>query len=64
MHLFSRCFPGTPLAPAATRPCTFCPQDLNPLPFPAIAANCAGWIAYSYVTSDVLVLWPNAAGFL
>lgn len=38
--------------------------DLNPLPFPAIAANCAGWIAYSYVTSDVLVLWPNAAGFL
>jgi solute carrier family 50 protein (sugar transporter) len=40
------------------------PQDLNPLPFPAIVANCAGWVAYSYITQDVLVLWPNVAGFL
>ena len=41
-----------------------CAQDLNPLPFPAIVANCAGWVAYGYVTQDVLVLWPNVAGFL
>lgn len=38
--------------------------DLNPLPFPALAANCAGWVAYGYVTDDVLVLWPNMCGYL
>ncbi|KAL4452035.1 hypothetical protein ABPG75_007697 [Micractinium tetrahymenae] len=38
--------------------------DLNPLPFPALTANCAGWVAYSYITDDVLVLWPNMCGYL
>lgn len=40
------------------------PQDLNPLPFPALAANCAGWVAYSFVIDDALVLWPNMCGYL
>lgn len=39
-------------------------QDLNPLPFPTLLANCCGWVSYGYVTDDVLVLWPNMAGTL
>lgn len=50
---------ATPATPAAAPW-----QDLNPLPFPALVANCAGWVAYGYVTDDVLVLWPNMAGYL
>ncbi|PSC73275.1 hypothetical protein C2E20_3343 [Micractinium conductrix] len=38
--------------------------DLNPLPFTAIIANCSGWVAYAFVTGDVLVLWPNVCGVL
>lgn len=41
-----------------------CPQDLNPLPFTTMTANCVGWVAYAYVTQDVLVYWPNVLGFL
>ena len=40
------------------------PQDLNPLPFPVLVGNCAGWVAYGFVTDDVLVLWPNVLGVL
>lgn len=43
-------------------PCTL--QDLNPLPFTVMTANCVGWVAYSYVTQDALVYWPNALGFM
>lgn len=39
-------------------------QDLNPLPFPTLTANCVGWVAYSYVARDALVLWPNMCGVL
>lgn len=39
-------------------------QDLNPLPFTTLTANCVGWVAYSFVTDDALVYWPNALGFL
>lgn len=38
--------------------------DLNPLPFTTLTANCVGWVAYSFVTDDALVYWPNALGFL
>ncbi|PSC71016.1 cysteine desulfurase [Micractinium conductrix] len=38
--------------------------DLNPLPFPVLVGNCAGWVAYGFVTDDVLVLWPNVLGVL
>lgn len=38
--------------------------DLNPMPFPAILANCVGWIAYAYVVRDWYVWVPNEIGFL
>ena len=56
--------PATHAPPPQPPTPTPAPQDLNPLPFPALVANCAGWVGYAYVTNDVLVLWPNAAGFL
>ncbi len=34
------------------------------MPFPAILANCVGWIAYAYVVRDWYVWVPNEIGFL
>jgi solute carrier family 50 (sugar transporter) len=39
-------------------------QELNPLPLPVIAANCAAWCAYSYVISQPYLFVPNAFGML
>jgi hypothetical protein len=38
--------------------------DLNPMPFPCIAGNCAGWVAYAWVQKDALIFWPNEIGLL
>jgi hypothetical protein len=34
------------------------------MPFPAIFANCAGWLGYAYTIRNVLVLVPNQIGLL
>jgi solute carrier family 50 protein (sugar transporter) len=34
------------------------------MPFPAIMANCVGWIAYGFVIQDWYVWAPNEIGFL
>lgn len=38
--------------------------DLNPTPWVFMLGNCGGWIVYSYLTSNLYVLLPNAPGFL
>ena len=38
--------------------------DLNPTPWAVMTGNCAGWIAYSYLTHDVFVLLANVPGLL
>lgn len=39
-------------------------KDLNPLPMPALLANCIGWIAYSFVTINYYIFWCNELGML
>lgn len=39
-------------------------QELNVLPYPAIIANCVGWVGYSFVKPNGFVLGPNAPGIL
>lgn len=38
--------------------------DLNPMPYPAILANCIGWICYSFVLRNNYVYVPNQIGFM
>ena len=38
--------------------------DLNPTPWAVMTGNCAGWIAYSYLTHDLFVLFANVPGLL
>jgi solute carrier family 50 protein (sugar transporter) len=38
--------------------------EFNPLPFPVIFGNCLGWLAYSFVQSDVYVAAANAPGLI
>ena len=38
--------------------------DLNPTPWAVMTGNCAGWIAYSYLTKDLFVLFANVPGLL
>lgn len=40
------------------------PQDLNPLPFPVMFANCVGWVAYTFVIDDIYVYVPNEIGLM
>jgi len=38
--------------------------ELNPVPWPAINANCIAWIGYSYYTKDWFVFWANQPGLI
>ncbi|KAG2491922.1 hypothetical protein HYH03_009657 [Edaphochlamys debaryana] len=38
--------------------------DLNPLPYPMTAINCAGWVAYGYAVSNPFIFPANVLGFL
>lgn len=38
--------------------------DLNPTPWAVMTGNCAGWIAYSYLTKDLFVLFANVPGLM
>lgn len=38
--------------------------DLNPTPWAFMTGNCLGWVAYSYLTKDLFVLFANAPGLL
>lgn len=37
---------------------------LNPIPFPLVAANCGGWVAYAITTKDPYVFLANAPGVI
>jgi len=41
-----------------------CSQELNPLIFPIIVANCAGWLGYGMTLGDAFLFVPNAMGLL
>lgn len=36
--------------------------DLNPTPWAFMTGNCIGWVAFSFLTSDIFVLSANAPG--
>lgn len=38
--------------------------DLNPTPWAFMTGNCLGWVAYSYLTKDLFVLFANVPGLL
>ena len=38
--------------------------DLNPTPWAVMTGNCLGWIAYSFLTKDLFVLFANVPGFM
>ncbi|KAL6776005.1 hypothetical protein ACKKBG_A19405 [Auxenochlorella protothecoides x Auxenochlorella symbiontica] len=38
--------------------------ELNLIPYPAIVANCVGWVAYAMVVANGFVLGPNAIGLV
>ena len=38
--------------------------ELNPVPYPAILANCLGWVVYSYMVRDWFIFVPNEVGML
>jgi solute carrier family 50 protein (sugar transporter) len=38
--------------------------SLNPTPWAFMLGNCAGWVAYSYLTKDLFVLASNAPGLI
>lgn len=38
--------------------------ELNPVPYPAILANCIGWVVYSYMVRDWFIFVPNEVGML
>ena len=38
--------------------------DLNPLPYPFAAANCAAWLMYGAISGNYWVYIPNGTGFL
>ena len=39
-------------------------QDLNPIPFPVVVANCVAWVAYAIVSKDPYVFLANDPGLL
>lgn len=39
-------------------------QDLNPIPFPVVVANCVAWVAYAIVCKDPYVFLANDPGLL
>ncbi len=39
-------------------------QDLNPIPFPVVVANCVAWVGYSIVNKDPYVFMANDPGLL
>eukprot|EP01026_Neomeris_dumetosa_P028081 TRINITY_DN2277_c1_g1_i9.p3 TRINITY_DN2277_c1_g1~~TRINITY_DN2277_c1_g1_i9.p3 ORF type:complete len:268 (-),score=18.84 TRINITY_DN2277_c1_g1_i9:748-1551(-) len=39
-------------------------KELNPLPFPIIAVNCIGWVAYGVITQDFFLYFANMPGAL
>ena len=39
-------------------------QELNPIPFPVVVANCVAWVAYSIVTKDPYVFLANDPGLI
>ena len=41
-----------------------CLQDLNPIPFPIVIANCVAWVAYAVVNKDPYVFLANDPGIL
>ena len=41
-----------------------CLQDLNPIPFPIVVANCVAWVAYAVVNKDPYVFLANDPGIL
>lgn len=41
-----------------------CPQDLNALPFAAMAINCAAWVFYALLYKDYYIYFGNLAGML
>jgi len=38
--------------------------NLNPTPWAFMTGNCLGWVAYSYLTKDLFVLFANVPGLL
>lgn len=38
--------------------------DINPVPFPLLATNCAGWVAYGYLLRDYYVVVANINGLV
>lgn len=39
-------------------------QDLNPLPFVGMCANCTAWLLYGTLTHDFYVYFSNILGLL
>lgn len=39
-------------------------QELNPIPFPVVVANCVAWVGYSIVTKDPYVFLANDPGLI
>ena len=39
-------------------------QELNPIPFPVVVANCVAWVGYSIVTKDPYVFMANDPGLV
>lgn len=39
-------------------------QELNPIPFPVVVANCMAWVAYAIVSKDPYVFLANDPGLL
>ncbi|EGF81945.1 hypothetical protein BATDEDRAFT_36766 [Batrachochytrium dendrobatidis JAM81] len=38
-------------------------ENVNPLPFPMIVANCLGWLVYGLLIQDIYVIIPNIIGY-
>ena len=39
-------------------------QELNPIPFPVVVANCVAWVGYAIVNKDPYVFLANDPGLL
>ena len=49
---------------ASNMPTACVTQDLNPIPFPVVVANCVAWVGYSIVNKDPYVFMANDPGLL
>lgn len=62
----TRCTRHALVACSASKPCHCCDyllaQELNPLPFVGIFANCTAWLLYGTLTKDPYVYFSNILG--